>query len=481
VNRPATYELRSGESLRALVRAAGGFRPTAVFTRVQIERILPANQRQGGGAARVVLDITMQPTRTIAGDGGAPGDTVDATLEDGDVVRVFPISDRVSNRIKVAGNVWQPGSQGYTTGLRLSQALSQAGGLRADAYLGQVLITRTLADSSRVQLRAALRTDGKPVDDVQLQPDDEVRIFSVSEFRPQRYVAITGAVKQSGRLTYRDGMTLRDLVLLAGGLDESAYLGEAEIARLPEDRAAGVTARTTRVRLDSTYLFAGAAPNGRSEEIRLQPYDHVLILRRPDWTPRRLVVITGEVRFPGRYSLQQRNERLSDIVRRAGGLTDHAHSAGITFQRARDSVGRVGVDLPRALRDGRATDNLVLQDGDSIHIPAYSGIVTVTGAVNAPMAVAYVRGADLDYYVRAAGGPSRAADMRRAYVTHASGKVQSVQRRTMLPDAVPTPGPGSKVVVPERAPNDGSALSRNLPVVASIVASLVTIVAILAR
>jgi len=481
VNRPATYELKSGESLRALVRAAGGFRPTAVFSRVQIERILPANQRRDGGAARIVLDITLQPTRTLAGDGGSPGDTVDATLEDGDVVRVFPISERVSNRIAVAGNVWQPGSQGYTTGLRLSQAIAHAGGLRPDAYLGQILITRTLADSSRVQLRTALRSDGSAVEDVPLAPDDEIRVFSITEFRPQRHVAIAGAVKQSGRVIYRDGMTLRDLVLLAGGLDESAFLGEAEIARLPEDRAAGVTAKTTRVRLDSTYLFNGRAPNGNAGEITLQPYDHVLILRRPDWTPGRLVVITGEVKFPGRYALQQRGERLSDIVKRAGGLTDNAHSAGITFQRMRDSVGRIGVDLPRALRESRASDNLVLQDGDSIHIPAYSGIVTVVGAVNAPMAVAYVRGQDLDYYVRAAGGPNRSADLRRAYVTQASGKVESVQRRTMMPDGVPTPGPGSRVVVPERAANDGSALSRNLPIVASIIGSLVTIVAVLAR
>lgn len=482
VNRPATYELRSGESLRALVRAAGGFRPTAVLTRVQIERILPAHQRRDGGAARVVLDVTLQPTRTLAGDGGTPGDTVDATLEDGDLVRVFPISERVTNRIAVTGNVWQPGSLGFTPGLRLSQAIAQAGGLRPDAYLGQVLITRTLADSSRVQLRTALRSDGTATEDVTLAPDDEVRVFSVSEFKPQRYVAITGAVKQSGRLMYRDGMTLRDLVLLAGGLDQSAYLGEAEIARLPEDRAAGVTATTMRVRLDSTYLFNGASPNGGGAgEITLQPDDHVLILRRPDWTPRRTVVVTGEVRFPGRYSLEKRDERLGDIVRRAGGLTRNADSAGIAFQRTRDSVGRIGVDLPRALRDVRVADNLVLQDGDSIHIAPYSGIVTVAGAVNAPMAVAYVRGANVDYYIRAAGGPNRAADLKRAYVTQASGKVESVQRRTMLPDGVPTPGPGSKVVVPERAPNEGSALSRNLPVIASIVGSLVTIVAVLAR
>jgi len=124
-------------------------------------------------------------------------------------------------------------------------------------------------------------------------------------------------------------------------------------------------------------------------------------------------------------------------------------------------------------------DNLVLQDGDSIHIPRYSGIVTVTGAVNAPMALAYVRGENIDYYVRAAGGASRVGDLGRAYVTNASGRVESVHRRTFRPDGVPKPGPGSKVVVPERPPSDGSLWARNLPIIASIIGSLVTLAAIL--
>jgi len=405
---------------------------------------------------------------------------VQVALEDGDVVRVFAVSERVRNRITVAGNVWQPGAQGYVAGLGVSDAIARAGGLRADAYLGQILITRTLPDSSRVQLRAALRPDGTAAEDVPLAPDDDIRVFSVAEFRSRRYVAITGAVKQSGRVAFREGMTLRDLVLLAGGLDESAYLDEAEIARLPENRAAGSTARTIRVRLDSTYRFGGSSANpNASADVPLQPDDQVLILRQPDWTPPRTVVLSGEVRFPGRYALERRDERLAAVLNRAGGLTANADSTGIAFQRPRDGVGRIGVDLPRALRQRGAVDNLVLQDGDSIHIPPYSGIVTVGGAVNAPMAVAYVRGANLDYYVRAAGGASRVGDRSRAYVTNASGRVETVQRRALRPDGIPTPGPGSKVVVPERTPNES--LWRNPSIVATVIGSLVTLAAVLVR
>ena len=480
--RPGTYELRPGETLTDVVRAAGGYRPTAVLSRVQIERIVPARERRDDGAARIVLDVSTYGKRSASGDGGGAPDTVQVALEDGDLVRVFSIPDRVRNRITVAGNVWQPGSQGYTENLRLSDAIARAGGLRADAYLGQVLITRTMPDSSRVQLRASLRSDGTSIDDIPLAPDDDIRVFSVTEFRAKRQVAITGAVKQSGRVSFREGMTLRDLILLAGGLDQSAYLGEAEIARLPDNRAAGATAQTIRVRLDSTYLFAqSSSSRPNAGEIVLQPDDHVLILRQPDWLPPRTVVLTGEVRFPGKYTLERRDERLGSLLRRAGGLTANADSSGIGFQRVRDGVGRIGVDLPKALRNPRAVDNLVLQDGDSVHIPPYSGIVTVGGAVYAPMAVAFVRGADLDYYIRAAGGAKQTGDLSRAYVTNASGRVETVRRRTMLPDAVPVPGPGSKVTVPERPPNDGSALTRNLPLVASIIGSLVTLAAVLVR
>src|SRR5437762_1312013 len=146
--------------------------------------------------------------------------------------------------------------------MHVSDALKPAGGVKPDVYLGQILITRTNPDSSRVQLRASLRdTTGAVVDDIPLNEDDEIRVFSVSEFRPTRYVAINGAVRKSGQYPYREGMTVRDMVLLAGGLDQSAYLNEAEIARLPDVRSDGVTAQTFRIPLDSSYLFE-RAPDG---------------------------------------------------------------------------------------------------------------------------------------------------------------------------------------------------------------------------
>jgi protein involved in polysaccharide export with SLBB domain len=459
VARPATYEVRPNETLADALRFAGGFTATAARRRVQIERIVPPALRTPGGRDRTVTEIVSD--EFMAGIG--PSIPVMA----GDVIRVFSVASRVRNRIFVRGDVWSPGSQGISPGMRVSDALKLAGGVKPDVYLGQVLITRTLPDSTRQQLRAALRdTTGAVINDLPLQEDDEIRVFSVSEFRPTRYVAINGAVRKSGQFPYREGMTIRDLALLAGGLDQSAYLNEAEVARLPVDRAGGVTARTFRVPLDSSYLFERGpdgkylgppglpAPSGPSPEVTVEPYDNVLILRQPNWELQRTAVIAGEVKYPGRYSLRTKTEKITDLITRAGGLTPDAYANGVTFYRTRNGVGRIGIELPDVLRNAKSLDNLPLQDGDSLFIPRYNAVVNVQGAVNSPISVTYSPGKSLEYYIRAAGGPSRKADVGRAYVTQPNGKVEARQSHFLLPDGIPKPSAGSTVYVPERDPSD---------------------------
>jgi protein involved in polysaccharide export with SLBB domain len=521
VARPATYEVKDREGIAQVIQAAGGLRAVAGGRRLVIERVLPVADRSMG-RQRAVIDVPL----------GADGTIPAFAVADGDLVRVPGISDRVRDRVVVQGHVWSPGPQGFAAGLTLEEALRRAGGLQPDAYLGTVHVSRLRPDSTRVQLRAMLRdTTGATVAPLTLQEDDEVMVYSRTSFRPEQYVVIGGAVRDGKRFPWREGMTLRDLVLLAGGLTESAYLNEAEIARIPEVRDVSVTATTIRVPLDSGYLFelATAADTPTDGDVVLEPYDNVLILKDPDWREPRSVWLTGEVRFPGRYTLTNRGSRLSDVLKRAGGLTREADPAGAYFTRRADSTLierletarrrlpdtlsgndtsrtarvarqqrdsldraflaqddtaerqqpriRVGVDLRAAMR-GRS-DDLTLEDGDSLHVPARSEIVEVRGAVNAPTALAHARGATLSHYVSSAGGTTELARTRRAYVIQPSGKIETRRYLLWLIPLDPTPLPGSVVVVPERPPSDNSARTiQTLGIVAQVIASLATIIVI---
>jgi polysaccharide biosynthesis/export protein len=334
IARPATYELKGDETLNDAIRFAGGFKASASLQRIQVERILPPAMRSPG-RDRVIMDVATNPT-----DGSAPAAPVLA----GDVVRVFPVTTRVRNRVVVRGNVWSPGPQGITPGqTSLSEVLRTAGGVKPDTYLGQVLISRLQPDSTRIQLRASLvDTLGNVVADMAMAEDDEIIVFSRSEFREPAYVAITGAVNRGGRFPYREGITVRDLVLLAGGLEQSALLTEAEVARLPRDRTDGRTAETFRIPLDSSYIFdRGAdgryigvpglpAPRGPSGDVVLQPYDNVLILQQPGWELQRTVSITGEVRT--RAGTLSRARASASATSSAAPAASHArHTPTVSF------------------------------------------------------------------------------------------------------------------------------------------------------
>ncbi|MBU6367011.1 MAG: SLBB domain-containing protein [Gemmatimonadetes bacterium] len=524
VTRPATYELAAGETLAELVRAAGGLRATAAGRRLLVERVVPLASRVNG-RDRVALDVPL------GDDGGVPG----LPMADGDVVRVPEVADRVRGRITIAGHVWHPGPQGFAPGMTLADALRRAGGVQPDGYLPVVHVARLQGDSTRAQLRTALLdTTGATAAPFPLAEDDEVTVYSRTAFRPDRHVAIVGAVRQAGRYPWREGMTLRDLVLLAGGLEAAADLREAEVARQDEGRdggarEAGPVAITVRVPLDSSYRFDRGAPP-RGTELPLRPFDQVLILRDPAYQPLRSVTIAGEVAQPGTYVLRDRTERLSALVARAGGFTRFADPSAVYFARrvpaaadsqwararassapesggprpgaldgppvrppARtapramagvmpgaatsslaavrgdslaDSTGwadsadtprmRVGVDLARALAAPGSLQDLLLEDGDSVHIERLRQVVEVRGAVNRPSAQAYAGRASLGRYLRAAGGPSDRANARFAYVVQPDGRVETRRRLLGLFTFDPVPRAGAVVVVPERGERAGN-------------------------
>lgn len=485
VVRPAVYEMLPGETLASLIQNAGGFTSEAAQTRVQVRRILAPSDREPGGRDRVVLDVT--PSQFAA---GAPA----FLLAPGDRVEVFPITSPERNSIVVSGDVWSPGLQGFTQGMTLSQALAKAGGVRPDVYLDQVLISRLESDRSRRSIHAALAdSTGRVSQDVMLQENDSIQIFSRTEFATDRYVAIGGAVREGGRYGYREGMTLRELLLEAGGPLESADLREAEVARFPAHPAKGVVAQTFRVPLDSSYLFE-RRPDGtyvgppgvslagnRTPEVPLEAYDNVLIFRQPDWHLPGSIQIGGEVRYPGSYTLRTRTERLSDILERAGGLTDKADPNGLMFFRRADSVGRIGVNLPDVLHDKRSRDNFVMEPGDSVVVENFKPYVRVAGAVNSPTAVAYVDGASLEYYVSAAGGPTENANYDRRYVRQPNGNVESYRSRFLIPARTIIPKAGAIVFVPAKDPNQKSDYASLATALTPLIATALTIITVLIR
>jgi protein involved in polysaccharide export with SLBB domain len=498
VVRPAIYELRPTETLRDALDYAGGLDPSAGTARVTIQRILPPASRGPDGRARVVL--------AVGADQFSGGVAPAVPMVPGDSVTVHAVADRRRGFVTVRGNVWVEGEVGFTAGMKLSDAIRLAGGAKPDVYLSRILVTRMREDSSLVQLRSAFAdSTGRVADDLALEDQDEVRIFSRTTFRSERYVAVVGAVRRPGRVPFREGMTLRDVVLLADGLTLDAQL-DAEIARLPGSRPPGALATTVEVPLDSSFV-QGHSPQGPGGpgDTPLEPYDNVLIPRQGEFSYQRMVVVAGQVKAPGRYSLKSKTDRLADIIARAGGLTPEAYPGGIRFYRSyagsrptgtdrlpvldtaarvRDSLPRgvperVGIDLPRVLRDPKFRDNIILAGGDSIFIPEYDPIVLVQGGVNSPGAVAYTPGKNLDWYVDQAGGYTQSGDNRRSYVTQPNGDREGVKRKAILADRVPHPQAGAVVFVPTRtAQEQGSNIVGIVGTAAQLLGALVTLIVV---
>jgi len=478
VTQPGAYQISSLGTVLTALYAAGGITERADMRQITVRR-------------------NAQPISTLdLYDYLLSGDTKhDIRLETGDVVFVPPHGLRA----QVTGAVSRPAIYAIRTGETLRDLLLAAGGFRPNAALQRVTIHRLLPAAERrppAPSRASVDVglvaadtggvNGVAVPPIALVDGDSVAVDSLPPADSQYTVAIAGMVNKPGVFPWHAGMTLREVMLLARGPRVGAYLKEAEIARLPTDRSAGQLATTIRVSLDSTYLmdrdslgrYVGppglAFPASGAPDVALEPFDNVLILRQPDFDYQRTVSVTGEVKYPGVYSLRTKGERLSDVIARAGGLTAQAYGAGIRFVRQQNEVGRINVDLAQALRDTQSTANLILQPGDSIQVPEYQPSVKVSGAVNSPGSVLWRRGASISYYLSAAGGFAQHADKGAVSVRFANGEVRT--RRHGVFGGEPKPGPGSEVLVPAEDPSarrtDYVALFGAL---AQILASVVTI------
>jgi len=481
VMQPGAYQLASVATVLNALYAAGGPSDRGNFRQVQL-------RRQNGVAANLDLyDYLLK------------GDTRnDLILEQGDLIFV-PV---YAAKVTLDGAVVRPAIYELNKDQKLSDLIAAAGGFGPDAELKRITIHRLLPAGQRSAGRPArvaidvplgVQQDSVVLPPMSIEDGDSVIVDRVLPLAQSYYVSVTGMVEKPGQYPWHEGMTLKALVHLARGPRIGADLRESEVARLPADRSAGQLATKIRVPLDSSYLFqrdstgrfAGAAgvpfpAAGSAPDFPLEPFDNVLILQQPQFEFQRTVEIVGEVRYPGNYALVKKDDRLSDLVERAGGLLPTAYPAGAQFIRDFAKAGRVNIDLQRIMANPKSSENIILQPGDSLQIPEYIPTVRVEGGVNNPVSVQYHEGADLGYYIENAGGYSRFADKGRVSVRYANGTAKLKRRHLAVFVSSPIPGPGSLVQVPVK-PADKTDFGATIANIAQIVTTAATVLIVALR
>jgi protein involved in polysaccharide export with SLBB domain len=306
VKRPLVFEVTPEDNLEDILRFAGGFTDLAFKDRISISRIT--------GNQRSISDVYSNQLGLF-------------NLKGGDEVTVGRIIDRYTNRIQIKGAVFRPGVFSLTEGLTLTQLIKNADGLKGDAYTQRASILRTKGDLSsevlEVNLQAVL--EGRQ-EDVLLQREDVIRISSIYDVQNERYIQILGEVKRPGTYPYAAGMTPEELILIAGGLQESANINDIEIARRLEDSDSGTLSDIITTSINPDLSFN---PNA----ISLAPFDQVIVRKRANFTMQRLVSVEGQVNSPGIFAIQTSVDRISDLIKRAGGVNQFAYTKGATLIR----------------------------------------------------------------------------------------------------------------------------------------------------
>ena len=485
VKRPMYYEMKEGESLGALIRYAGGFMGDAYTEEVQVIRRTGRENR--------LFSV-------LAADYGG------WRLEDGDGVTVGAILDRFANRVEIRGAVYRPGM--YELGGTLNTVkdlVERADGLTGDAFQGRALLTREREDLTHevvaIDLAALL---GGRVPDIPLRREDVLVVASIRELEAKGAFRISGEVTRPGVYPYVENTTLEDLLVQAGGLLESASTVRVDVSRRLKDPESVEPGKA----LSRVYTFAvkeGYVVDGTPGFV-LVPFDEVEVRRSPAYQVQRRVTISGEAVFAGGYTLVKKNERLSDLVKRAGGLTPDAYVRGgrlirrlneeeraqrqAALDMARMNAGSdsvslaklrlddrytVGIELDKALEQPSSDYDVVLREGDSLYIPEYISTVRIMGEVQYPNTVTYLSGKNLSYYVNQAGGYGRMAKKRRAYVIHMNGTVSRLKRfrRTKIE-------PGSQIIIPSKKERKGMNIAEIMSLTTSA-ASLGTMAATIAN
>lgn len=481
VRRPALYEVKDDETLAQLIEFSGSFNDSAYTRQVKLIR--------NSETERMLITVPRSAFDSFL-------------LANGDVVQVDKILDRFSNRVTIEGAVWRPGDYELTEGMTLSQLIALAEGVMPDVFRGRGVINR-LSDNYD------FRVESFSVDkllageyDLALKPEDQVIIRSIHDMREERTIQIGGEVKNAGLFQFREGMTLEDLILMASGFKVSASEARIEINR----RILGEASPAKRgTKLAENYVFGVdrmLTLNDEAKTFELQPFDQVYVRPRPDYQVQRSVRIEGEVLFPGEYTLSDRNERISDLVKRAGGLTDEAYIKGATMLRQSLQLSRVetevdlgmdltvekpksnenfvGIDLDDILASPGSEDDLFLRPGDEIRIPSELQTIRVSGGVLREAEIRYTEGKNLKYYVSRSGGYTQGARKGRAYVLYANGDVET-KSRFLFFSSSPKIEQGAEIVVPQKVEVGALSPGERISILSTVVSMAAIVITAISR
>jgi len=454
IKRPMFYEMKEGETLKSLLDYSGGFKGEANKGTVSVER----KTNEG---------LTVHTVEEW--------DFASFIIQDGDSVNVRETIDRYKNMVEVTGAVFYPGHYSISNECNSVRSLiEKAGGVMENAYTNLVVLFRMNENRTRKAMSvdlAGIMNDNAP--DVILENEDSLVVSSNEEITRARKYYIYGPVAKPGLFPYVENMTLEDAIVAAGGLKEEALLSNIEIARRLQYTEERDTTYNKKAKIFTFNIEDGLLVK-EGQSFALKPYDVITIKRNPEFADVSLVRITGEVKYPGNYSLMSRNDRLSDVIARAGGLTEAGFAEGATLTRVLSTNERdralqlwemahvsdsvdvekvaikdkypVGIDLPTALKKPGSNKDVILRAGDEIKIPSYNNTVRISGEVLYPNTVPYVEDKSASYYINQAGGTSSKGHRSKAFIIYANGQVSRLYHGRIRP--------GCEIVIPTKPEKD---------------------------
>lgn len=462
VKRPMYYEIKPNETLGTLIEYAGGFTGDAYEGMVKLAR--------QSGTENEYYNIET-------------ADYDSYRLKDGDMITVGTILDRYANRVELKGAVYRPGLFALDKDIKtLGDLVKKADGLTDDAYTDRVLIYREGSDLElqlmAVDLKKILAGQAT---DVELKRNDVIVISTIHELEERGAFTIGGQVARPGTYPFAANTTLEDLIFQAGGLLAGASTARIDVSRRIVDPTA--TVETQNLAKIFVLSIENGLAVGEGKGFILMPYDEVQVRTSPGYSTQRAVSVGGEVLFAGSYVLEKRNERLSDLVKRAGGVIEGAYLKGAHLQRqlsddeytarqeaikfaminshnnAGDSIAlsnievsrtyNVGIDLEMALNNPGSYSDVVLQPGDALFIPEQQSTVKISGDVMYPTAVVYEPDKKLKQYIDEAGGYGQTARKKNVYIVYLNGKVAKMKGNTPIE-------PGSRIIVPSKPNSQGT-------------------------